>query len=74
MDQVSPTIIAIVTAIVGLAMVAVIVSQKAQTPNVIKASGSALSSVIAAAVSPVVGNNNASNFGAGSPSIGGLSS
>jgi hypothetical protein len=44
-------------AIIGLAIVAVVVSQNAQTPNVITASGSALSSVIQAAVSPVTGGS-----------------
>jgi hypothetical protein len=41
--------------VIGLAIVAVIVSQKAQTPTVLSAAGAALSSVIQAAVSPVTG-------------------
>lgn len=48
-------ITAIVAAIIGLAIVAVLVSQKAQTGSVIQAGGSALSSIISAAVSPVTG-------------------
>ena len=48
-------IIAIATAIVGLALVAVILSNNAQTSNVIKSAGGALSSVIKAAVAPVGG-------------------
>ena len=64
MDSVSPTLITIVTSIVGLAMVAVIVSQRAQTPTVITSAGSALASVIGAAVSPLGGggNDGATNF------------
>jgi hypothetical protein len=74
MDQVGPTFIAIVTGVIGLAMVAVIVSQRAQTPTVINSAGSALASVIGAAVSPLGGSSNAgaTNFGSTSNSIGGL--
>jgi hypothetical protein len=43
--------------VIGLAIVAVIVSQKAQTPNVISAAGTALSTVIQSAVSPVTGTS-----------------
>lgn len=43
----------IATAIVGLAMVAVLVGQKAQTAAVIKSAGAALASDIGAAVKPV---------------------
>lgn len=39
--------------IIGLAMVAVLVSQRAQTANVIQALGSATGSAIGAAVAPV---------------------
>jgi hypothetical protein len=41
--------------VIGLAIVAVLVSQKAQTPTVIGAAGSALGYVIQSAVSPVTG-------------------
>lgn len=46
-------IIAIAIAIVGLATTAVIFSTKAQTGNVITASGNAFASIIKAAVGPV---------------------
>lgn len=49
------TALAVVTGLIGLATVAVIVSKNAQTPSVLAAGGSSLSSVIAAAVSPVTG-------------------
>jgi hypothetical protein len=39
--------------VIGLAIVAVLVSKGAQTPDVLKSAGSALSAVIGAAVSPV---------------------
>jgi PRD1 phage membrane DNA delivery len=63
-------IVAIVSGIIGLAIVAVIVSQNAQTGSVITSGGTALSSIIGAAVSPVSGSN---TFGAaGSSALGGL--
>lgn len=55
MDRIMGEIVGIATAIVGLAVVAVLVSQNAQTPKVIKAAGDALSADLKAAVSPVVG-------------------
>jgi PRD1 phage membrane DNA delivery len=48
-------IVTIATAIVGLAIVAVLVSKKAQTPAVIQASGSAFSNALAVAEAPVTG-------------------
>jgi PRD1 phage membrane DNA delivery len=52
-------VIGVIGAIIGLAIVAVVVSQRAQTPQVISAGGSALASIINAAVSPVVGQSGA---------------
>jgi hypothetical protein len=52
-DKIFDPIIAIVTGIIGLAIVAVIVSKNAQTPTVITSFGTALSGIIGAAVSPV---------------------
>jgi membrane DNA delivery protein len=73
MDQIGPTAITIITSIVGLAMLAVILSQKANTSTVIQSSGSALASVIGAAVSPLgTGNAGSTNFGSTSNNIGGL--
>jgi hypothetical protein len=62
LDNIGPTLITVVGGIVGLAIVAVIVSKKAQTPDVVKAGGSALSSIIAAAVAPV-SNSGGPSFG-----------
>lgn len=59
MDKTMTTIAAIITAIIGLAIVAVLVSSNASTATLISNSGTALSSVIASAVSPVTGGNNA---------------
>jgi PRD1 phage membrane DNA delivery len=49
------TITTIALAIVTLGMVAVVVSKKAQTPQVIQAAGSAFGNSLAVAESPVTG-------------------
>jgi hypothetical protein len=48
-------IVTIATAIVGLAVVSVLVSKNAQTPAVIQASGSAFSNALGVAEAPVTG-------------------
>lgn len=58
--------LAIVAGVLGLAIVSVLVSQKAQTSSVIQASGSALSNVIAAAVNPVTGTGASGSSGVSS--------
>lgn len=55
MNTITEMITTIAVAIVGVAMVAVLVSKKAQTPAVIQASGSAFSNALAVAESPVTG-------------------
>jgi PRD1 phage membrane DNA delivery len=47
-------------AVIGLAIVAVLVSKNAQTGSVISSAGTAFSSVIGAAVSPVSGSSTGS--------------
>lgn len=56
MSDIGPTFIAVVSGIIGLAIIAVLVSQKAQTSQVVQGVGTALSSVIGAAVAPVTGS------------------
>ncbi len=50
-------IVTIFTAIVGVAIVAVLVSQKSNTTGVIQNIGSAFSNALGVAVSPVTGSN-----------------
>lgn len=57
MDKIGDQIIVILSGVIGLAIVAVLVSQKAQTGNVIAASGNAFASILGAAVAPVTGNS-----------------
>jgi purine-cytosine permease-like protein len=69
MDHIGPTLITVIGGIVGLAIVAVLVSQKAQTSQVLQGAGTALSAVINAAVGPVT-NNQGNNFGSSGTGIG----
>jgi hypothetical protein len=59
-NEAGRAILAIVSSIVGLAIISVILSAQAQTGNIISTSGQALSSVIGAATAPVSGGAAAS--------------
>jgi hypothetical protein len=61
MHDVATAIGAIATAVIGLAALAVFVSQNAQTPTIITNAGTAFSSVIQAAVAPVSSGNSVMN-------------
>ena len=56
MFGIAPAAVGVIGGLIGLAIVAVIVSKNAATSSVIRSAGGALSSVIGAAVSPVSGN------------------
>lgn len=49
-------IISVLTAIVGVAIIAVLVSSKSQTSSVITSAGKAFSGIVGAAVNPVSAN------------------
>ena len=53
MEKIGPTFVIVVGGVITLAMVAVVVSKNANTPAVFQGAGTALSSVIQAAVAPV---------------------
>ena len=55
MTPIVEALVTIATAIVGLAIVSVLVSKKSQTPQVIQASGSAFGNALGVAESPVTG-------------------
>jgi hypothetical protein len=55
-------LVTIVLAIIGLAIVATLVGQKAQTSNVAQAASGGLAEDIEAATGPVTGNNITPNF------------
>lgn len=65
MDHFWTSIVTIVTAIIGVAIIAVLVSNNAQTGNVISAAAGGLAQDLNAAVSPVTGGSGPSfsNFG-----------
>jgi hypothetical protein len=67
-------VITIATAVVGLAILAVIFSQKSNTAGVLTAGGQAFANDIAAAVSPITGNGVSPNVGnTNGMTLGGLS-
>ena len=73
MNELLVSITTIATAIVGVAIVSVLVSKNAQTPQVLQAAGNAFGTDLGVAVSPVTGSS--FNLGSGTNlSIGGLSS
>lgn len=73
MSNLTQSIIAIVTAIVGLAILAVLVSQRAQTASVITSAGAAFANDLSAAVAPVTGAQASINTGSAGFGFGGFS-
>ena len=64
-DQLITSIVTVLTAIIGVAIIAVLVSKQANTSGVIQAGGSAFNSALATAVSPITGGTGVSSFGLG---------
>lgn len=60
MDNMFSNVVTIAVAIIGVAILAVLVSQKSNTAGVITAGGNAFSKMLGVAVSPITG---ASSFG-----------
>lgn len=56
-NELLTSLVTVATAIVGVAILAVLVSKNAQTGSVITAAGTAFSSALNAATSPVTGNS-----------------
>lgn len=63
-------VVTIAAAIVGVALIAVLVSQRSNTAGVFAAAGGAFSNAVSAAVSPVTGASAAPNVNAGSSGYG----
>jgi hypothetical protein len=55
-------IVTICVAIIGVAIIATLVSKNAQTPQVLQAAGSAFSGALSAAEGPVTGTSGLSNL------------
>jgi hypothetical protein len=64
-DHAIGSLVAVISAILGLAIVAVLVSNRAQTAGVITSAGAALANDISAAVAPVTGAQAQINTGGG---------
>jgi hypothetical protein len=56
-DHLITSLVTVATAIIGVAIIAVLVSQRAQTGSVIQAAGEAFSGALNAAESPVTGGS-----------------
>lgn len=56
-DQLITSVVTVLTAIIGVAIIAVLVSQKANTSGVITASGNAFTGALNAAISPITGSS-----------------
>ena len=61
-DKAVTGIIAIITAIIGVAIIAVLVSNQSNTSGVLTAGGNAFSSILKTAVSPVTGGGGLSGL------------
>lgn len=55
MDHIGEQIVAVLTAIIGVAIVAVIVSKRSNTSGVISSAANAFSEALSTAVSPITG-------------------
>lgn len=64
-DQFLSSIVGILTAIIGVAILAVLVSRQSNTSGVIGAFGSAFSSDLATALSPITGGGGSTFSGGG---------
>lgn len=53
MNTATGAIVGVITAVIGVSIIATLVSNQAQTSNVITASGNALSAILKAATAPV---------------------
>lgn len=72
-DHLIASIVTVLTAIIGVAIIAVLVSNRAQTGNVITAAGAAFANDLSAAVAPVTGAQATINTGGGGFGLGGFS-
>lgn len=72
MDQFWTSVVTIGMGIIGIAIIAVLVSNRAQTANVITSAGQAFANDLSAATGPVTGAAATPNVGSGSTLFGGF--
>lgn len=63
MNAISEQVSAVLLAVIGVAILAVLVSRNANTSGVLQAGGNAFSSILGTAISPVTGNNPTTSLG-----------
>jgi hypothetical protein len=63
MGETGRALVSIVGSIIGLSILSVVLSQRAQTSSVIQAGASGLSSILSAATAPVTGSSSGSSSG-----------
>lgn len=66
MNSITESVVTILTAIVGVAILSVLVSQRSNTAGVLSAGGSAFANALSAATAPVTGASTAPNVGSNS--------
>lgn len=73
MNKLTEGLVTIATAIVGVAILAVLVSSKSQTSSVLQSTGQAFAAALGAAEAPVTGGSTNSSLSSGMsmPAIGG---
>jgi uncharacterized membrane protein YbjE (DUF340 family) len=64
-DQLISSVVTVLTAVIGVAIIAVLVSKNANTSGVITAGGSAFSGALGTALSPVTGGGGFGSFSNG---------
>lgn len=71
MNSITETVVTIATAIVGVAILSVLVSRRSNTVGVISAAGSAFSNALGVAVGPVTGYmpSNGAPYSSGAPML-----
>lgn len=73
-SQLFEPIVTIAGGLIGIAILAVLVSQRSNTAGVFAAAGGAFSNAVSAAVSPITGKSAAPNVNAGSSTAFGINS
>lgn len=71
-DQLITGVVTVLTAIVGVALIATLVSKNANTSQVLQAGGSAFSQSLGTALSPVTGGSSFGSFGGAGLSLSNL--
>jgi hypothetical protein len=69
-DQLITSVVTVLTGIIGVAIIATLVSKNANTSNVIQSGGQAFSQSLSTALSPVTGSGGLGSFTGGGAGLG----